>query len=71
MIEVRRSFGTDVARQIDVPEVSHKAMLVMVHRLQDDDLQITALNFCGEPITGTIRSEHLATRGARGRHVQR
>jgi hypothetical protein len=34
-------------------------MLVMVHRLEDEDLQITALNFGPEPITGTVRSEHV------------
>jgi hypothetical protein len=31
----------------------------MVHRLEDGNLQITALNFGGEAITGTVRSEHL------------
>jgi trehalose synthase len=59
IIEVRRRFGIAVATQIDVPDVSHRAMLVMVHRVEGDDLQITALNFSGEPITGTVRSDHL------------
>jgi trehalose synthase len=59
IIDVRRRYGIPVATQVDVPEVSHKAMLVMVHRLAGDDLQITALNFSREPITGTVRSEHL------------
>jgi trehalose synthase len=59
IIAVRRSYRIATAAQIDVPEVSHKAMLVMVHRLHDDNLQITALNFGGEPVTGTVRSEHL------------
>jgi hypothetical protein len=34
-------------------------MLVMVHRLEDGNLEITALNFGREAITGTVRSEHL------------
>ena len=59
IIRVRREHGIATAAQIDVPEVSHRSMLVMVHRLEGDDLQITALNFGQEPITGTVRSEHL------------
>jgi trehalose synthase len=59
IIGVRRSYGIATASQIDVPEVSHKSMLVMVHRLHDGNLQITALNFGREAITGTVRSEHL------------
>ena len=42
-----------------MPDVSNKAELVMVHELRDGTLQITALNFSAEPITGTVRSEHL------------
>jgi hypothetical protein len=35
-------------------------MLVMVHRLPDAErLQVTVLNFAAEPISGTVRSEHL------------
>jgi trehalose synthase len=59
IIGVRRRFGIAAATQIDVPAVSHKGMLVMVHRLEDDDVQITVLNFSGEDITGTVRSDHL------------
>jgi hypothetical protein len=59
IIRVRRDHKIATAKQIDVPEVSHRSMLVMVHRLEADDLQITALNFAPEPITGTVRSEHL------------
>jgi trehalose synthase len=59
IIAVRRRYGIATAAQIDVPEVSHRSMLVMVHRLDDGNLQITALNFGMEPITGTVRSEHL------------
>ena len=39
--------------------MSNKAELVMVHELADGTLQITALNFSGEAITGSVRSEHL------------
>ena len=31
----------------------------MVHRLDSGEHQVTVLNFAGEPIVGTVRSEHL------------
>jgi trehalose synthase len=60
VIEVRRRHGIASATQLDVPDVSHRAMLVMVQRLERDDaLHVTVLNFCGEEINGTVRSQHL------------
>ncbi|MDA0136830.1 maltose alpha-D-glucosyltransferase [Solirubrobacter deserti] len=59
ILEVRARYGIAIAKQIDVPDVSNKAELVMVHELTDGNLQITALNFSGEEITGSVRSEHL------------
>jgi hypothetical protein len=32
---------------------------VMVHRLAGDALQITVLNFSGEQVSGSVRSEQL------------
>jgi maltose alpha-D-glucosyltransferase/alpha-amylase len=59
ILEVRRRHGIATARQIDVPDVSNKAELVLVHELADGTLQITALNFSSEPIAGSVRSEAL------------
>ncbi|RCV57957.1 maltose alpha-D-glucosyltransferase [Marinitenerispora sediminis] len=59
VIEVRTRGGIATARQIDVPDVPHEAMLVMVHELPSEDLQVTVLNFSAEPVTGVVRSEHL------------
>ncbi len=59
IIDIRRRYGIATAAQIDVPGVSNKAMLVMVHRLDSGEHQVTVLNFGAEPIIGTIRSEHL------------
>ena len=42
-----------------MPDVSHKSELVMVHNLDGHELQITALNFSPEALTGSVRSEHL------------
>jgi trehalose synthase len=59
IIDVRRRSGIATAVQVDVPQVSHRAELVMVHRIDDHTHQITALNFSGEQLSGTVRSEHL------------
>lgn len=60
MLAVREKYEIAVARQLDIPNVSHKSMLVMVHKLQqDENLQVTVLNFSDEPITGTVVSEFL------------
>ncbi|MBA3529322.1 MAG: maltose alpha-D-glucosyltransferase, partial [Propionibacteriaceae bacterium] len=64
ILEVRKRYGIATGVQLDVPEVSNKAMLVMVHRLMEDDrTQITVLNFCDHPISGSVRSEHLVRGG--------
>ena len=42
-----------------MPQVSNKAMLVMVHQLDSERRQVTVLNFSAEPISGSVRSEHL------------
>ena len=60
ILKVRTHFGIATSRQIDIPEVSHRGMLVMVHQLDDpNQLQLTVLNFANEDIAGTVRSEHL------------
>ena len=46
------------AKQVDVPQVSNKAMLVMVHELSDAE-QVTVLNFSAQPIWGSVISERL------------
>jgi trehalose synthase len=58
VIDVRRRYGIATGTQVDVPAVSHRALLVMVHRL-DGHLQLTALNFSGERIIGTVSSQEL------------
>src|SRR5215203_4387841 len=58
ILAIRKRYGIATAVQLDIPPVSHKAMLVMVHQLNDAE-QLTVLNFSAEPISGTVRSEHL------------
>ncbi|WP_019179407.1 maltose alpha-D-glucosyltransferase [Microbacterium yannicii] len=65
ILELRREFGIATASQIDIPEVAHAGMLVLVHRLDDGDphadapTQVTVLNFSHESTEGTVRSEQL------------
>jgi trehalose synthase len=60
VLQVRDACHLATAEQVDVPLVSQRAMLVMVHRLEDQvRTQVTVLNFGQEPVTGTVRSEHL------------
>ncbi|MFL6044670.1 MAG: maltose alpha-D-glucosyltransferase [Propionibacteriaceae bacterium] len=58
ILAVRKRYGIATAVQLDVPQVSNKAMLVMVNQLTDAE-QVTVLNFSAQPITGSVHSEHL------------
>jgi trehalose synthase len=60
ILRVRSHYGIATSRQVDIPEVSHRGMLVMVHELRDPGrYQITVLNFANEEIAGIVRSEKL------------
>ena len=65
ILDLRREHGIATATQVDIPEVAHAGMLVLVHRLDNGDaeanapMQVTVLNFSAEAVEGTVRSEHL------------
>jgi len=60
ILRVRSHYGIATSRQVDIPEVSHRGMLVLVHALEAAGrYQLTVLNFANEDIAGTVRSEHL------------
>jgi hypothetical protein len=64
ILAVRRHYGIATSTQVDVPDVSHKGMLVLVHQLlEPGQLQLTVLNFAAEPIAGTVRSAALPPGG--------
>jgi len=58
ILQLREACKLAAAHQIDIPDVPHKSLLVMVHKLPVD-YQLTVLNFANETVAGTIRSEHL------------
>ena len=60
ILALRARYGIATSVQVDVPEVSDKAMLVMVHRLDTRQVQVTVLNFSSQPIAGSVKSQHLA-----------
>jgi trehalose synthase len=65
LLAIRKRSGIATAVQLDVPQVSNKAMLVMIHQLPDSaeepGVQATVLNFAGQPISGSVMSEHLVS----------
>ena len=61
ILHLRGYFAIATTRQVDIPDVGHEAMLVMVHEYEQvpGQLQVTVLNFSAEPIAGTVISDHL------------
>ena len=59
ILKVRKRSGVATAELVDVPEVPHASMLVLVSRLESGETQITALNFGAEKITGRVQSEFI------------
>jgi trehalose synthase len=60
ILAVRTRYSIATAVQVEVPEVSNKAMLVMVHLLDARQMQLTVLNFSNQSIAGRVKSDHLA-----------
>ncbi len=59
ILKVRRRAGIATGTLLDVPDVPWKSMLVLVNRLESGAVQVTALNFGPEKITGRVQSEHI------------
>jgi trehalose synthase len=59
ILEVRREHQIDLAELLDIPAVSHPAMLVLIHKLPSGRQHALTLNFSGRPIWGTVQSPHL------------
>lgn len=59
ILAIRAKFGIATARQIAVPDVPARSMLIMIHQLANDSVQVTALNFGPDPVAGSVRSDVL------------
>jgi trehalose synthase len=63
IIRIRKKFGLATGEQIDVPNVAHPGMLVMIHRIPDGRVQATVLNFTDQQIAATVHSDRLPAGG--------
>ncbi|MDQ0675007.1 trehalose synthase [Pseudarthrobacter siccitolerans] len=59
ILKVREEWGIATGVLLDIPEVSQRGLLVMVHRLASGQIQVTVLNFTAESITGSVNSSYL------------
>lgn len=59
ILAVREENGIATGKLLDVPDVSHRGLLVLVIELGDGALAVTVLNFSGQDISGSIQSAHL------------
>ncbi|HEX7202673.1 MAG TPA: maltose alpha-D-glucosyltransferase, partial [Arthrobacter sp.] len=59
ILAVREEHGIATGALLDVPDVSHRGLLVMVVRLGSGALEVTVLNFSDQDISGSIQSSHL------------
>jgi hypothetical protein len=56
LLEVRADLKLYAARQVDVPSVRSKGLLVMVHELPEDrGIEVTAINFGSEPVDEVVK----------------
>lgn len=59
ILSIRETYEIALADQVDVPAVSHRGVLVMVHLLPDGRHQVSVLNFSPEEVPAQVISEHL------------
>ena len=59
VLKVRKRSGIPTGTLLDVPDVPWKSMFVMVNRLETGVIQITALNFGPEKISGRVQSDMI------------
>ena len=64
ILAVRARYRIATSVQVEVPSLSNRALLIMVHLLDSGLLQITALNFSQEKMTELFTSKHLAVNDA-------
>lgn len=59
ILKVRKRHGIATGSLLDVPGVSHPALLTMVNRLAVGAVQVTVLNFSEERIAARVQSEYI------------
>jgi maltose alpha-D-glucosyltransferase/alpha-amylase len=59
ILAVREEHGIATGTLLDVPDVSHRGLLVLVNEVAGGALEVTVLNFSDQDISGSVRSTHL------------
>lgn len=59
ILKLRKRNGIASAALVDVPEVAHKSLLVLVNKLEIGATQVTVLNFGAEKIQGRVQSHKI------------
>jgi trehalose synthase len=59
VLAVREEHGIATGALLDIPDVSHRGLLVLVTRLGSGALEVTVLNFSDQDVSGSIQSSHL------------
>lgn len=61
LLAQRERLQLAISRQLDIPQVSHRSALAMLHKLPDERPQITLLNFSNETITTRVTSQFMSS----------
>lgn len=59
ILAMREKHQLATAWQVDIPDVSDTAVVAMLHKLADGQLQLTVLNFSGKKLTTSITSSRF------------
>ena len=59
ILEIRRLSGVATGELIDVPDVPHRSLLILVNRLADSTIEVTVLNFGRDAVVARVQSEAL------------
>jgi maltose alpha-D-glucosyltransferase/alpha-amylase len=61
VLKIRDFLGLAQATQLEVPSppIANKSVLIMIHKLPNESIQATVLNFANQPITTTVQSYHF------------
>jgi trehalose synthase len=60
LLKIREDFEIAISHQIEIPDVDHPSLLVMIHRLPSEQIQATVLNFSGDEVITPIMSQYFA-----------
>lgn len=63
ILKIRETHDIATSHQVDIPDVAHKSLLIMVHELTENKMHVTALNFSAETLQTSVTSGYLPVGG--------